>query len=138
MPGRTHTDETKARISAGVRARNERKRIEDNPTSRRAKELHDAFQAATPERISPRVRNHGDIGRDIRRFVPPPRQVMPPLTQYDVEAKAAELGMKRGAQLVEEKGGTHSQPRPPRMLTNASQNEQTKLRDQRAKVNANH
>lgn len=135
MPGRKHSDETRRKISAGVKTTLTNKKLAANPTQARAKQLHDNFEAATSERISPRVRNLGDIGRDLKPFVPPSRfqQQLPP-SDAEIQAQADALGMKRAKQKVQETAGERAAPRPQVILTNGSQDRQAMLRDQKARM----
>ena len=67
---RNHSDQTKQRISEGMKQAHERKKLAQNPTNQRAKQLHDKFQGSTTELISPRIRNYGGIGRDVTTSTP--------------------------------------------------------------------
>lgn len=138
MPGRKQTDATRAKISQSVKSTLEQKRQASNPTRARAKELHDHFQASTPEKISPRVRNHGDLGRDVVPYTPPPRQLrgFSPQSDLEIQAKADELGVKRGKERMKETEGVRASPQPARVLTNPSQDRQAALRNKKGQMNA--
>lgn len=103
--------ETRDKISRSLRARASQRRQEASPTYARAKVLHDHFVSAAPDTSAAdvKVRNHGDLGRDVRP-VKLGREMKPP--PKSIEEMAAEHGVKRGRQLLVEREGERLAPRP--------------------------
>ncbi len=132
MP-RNHSDQTKQRISAGMKQAHSRRKLAKNPTNQRAKELHDRFQGSTTELVSPRVRNYGGIGRDVTRAVPEIKPSQAELAAA-LENRATELGLTRPADVKIAKEGQRYVPTSPDYSQTKSQTERKVLMMKRAEI----
>ena len=64
--GRTHSLQTRLKISQGVRAAHARKRLENSPTAQAKQKAAENFAKGHPDGVSPSaVRNYGDFGPDM-------------------------------------------------------------------------
>lgn len=142
---RTQTPETKAKISAGMKAahvrRKETKFYEASPTQERIDSLKENFKLGHPDKLSPNVRNYGGLGRDVHptEKVESKSAALPTHQERYAAAKtsAEALGVRQAAEVVTKKSGEHGgKTQPTHLPPTRSQNERSQLRDQRAGLQA--
>ncbi len=130
---RNHSDQTKQRISQGMKQAHSRRKLAENPTNQRAKVLHDKFQGSTTELISPRIRNYGGIGRDVTT-VTPEIKPSPAELAVQLENRASELGLTRPFEVKIAKEGQRFVAGAPEHPSTKSQSERKLLMAKRAEI----
>lgn len=106
--GRSHTSETKQKISEGVRKSiAKRKATNANPT--RANQLSNLFASGHPDRLAPEaVRNYGDIAR-AEGTPPEKRANLAPQTHEEksevANTTAEKLGLRRASDFKKSREG---------------------------------